>query len=167
MFFFQKTVSRLLRGPSDLACVCVCVLILCNPMDCSPPGSSVPEIFQARTLEWVAMSFPNACMQAKSLQSCPALTATLQTAAYQAPLSMGFSRQEQWSGLPCPPIMAFTHTSATQGQSCFLIHLAPCIPPAPQQSPRGEATSSGLQFWEPSFTFGGQIFSFHSLSPWS
>ena len=108
-----------------------------------------------------------ASKHAKSLQSCPALTATLQTAAYQAPLSMGFSRQEQWSGLPCPPIMAFTHTSATQGQSCFLIHLAPCIPPAPQQSPRGEATSSGLQFWEPSFTFGGQIFSFHSLSPWS
>ena len=71
---------------------------LCDPIDGSPPGSSVPEIFQARTLEWVAMSFPNACMQAKSLQSCPALTATLQTAAYQAPLSMGFCSQEYQSG---------------------------------------------------------------------
>ena len=43
---------------------------LCNPTDGSPPGSSVPRILQARTLEWVAISFPNACMHAKSLQSC-------------------------------------------------------------------------------------------------
>ena len=33
---------------------------LCNPMDCSPPGSPVPEILQARTLEWIAISFSNA-----------------------------------------------------------------------------------------------------------
>ena len=33
---------------------------LCDPMDCSPPGSSVPGILQARTLEWVAISFSNA-----------------------------------------------------------------------------------------------------------
>ena len=45
-------------------------LTLCNPIDCSPPGSSVPGILQARTLEWVAISFSNACMQAKSLQLC-------------------------------------------------------------------------------------------------
>ena len=43
-------------------CVCVCVRtqlcpILRCPMDCSPPGSSVPGIFQARTLEWVAISY--------------------------------------------------------------------------------------------------------------
>ena len=38
-----------------------------------PPGSSVPRILQARTLEWVAISFSNACMHAKSLQSCPTL----------------------------------------------------------------------------------------------
>ena len=44
-----------------------------NPMDCNPPGSSVPGIFQARTLEWVAISFSNACMHAKSLQLCPTL----------------------------------------------------------------------------------------------
>ena len=43
---------------------------LCNPIDGSPPGSSVPGILQARTLEWVAISFSNACMHAKSLQSC-------------------------------------------------------------------------------------------------
>ena len=46
---------------------------LCTPMDGSPPDSSVPGILQARTLEWVAISFSNACMHAKSLQSCPTL----------------------------------------------------------------------------------------------
>ena len=43
---------------------------LCDPIDGSPPGSSVPGILQARILEWVAISFSNACMHAKSLQSC-------------------------------------------------------------------------------------------------
>ena len=46
---------------------------LCDPMDGSPPGSPVPRILQARTLEWVAISFSNACMHAKPLQSCPTL----------------------------------------------------------------------------------------------
>ena len=46
---------------------------LCDPIDGSPPGSSVPEILQARILEWVAISSSNACMHAKSLQSCPTL----------------------------------------------------------------------------------------------
>ena len=40
---------------------------LCDPMDSSPPGSSVPGILQARILEWVAVSFSNACMYAKLL----------------------------------------------------------------------------------------------------
>ena len=35
-------------------------LTLCDPIDSSPPGSPVPGILQARTLEWVAISFPNA-----------------------------------------------------------------------------------------------------------
>ena len=46
---------------------------LCKPIDGSPPGSSVPGILQARILEWVAISFSNACMHAKLLQSCVAL----------------------------------------------------------------------------------------------
>ena len=46
---------------------------LCDPIDGSPPGSSVTGILQARILEWVAISFSNACMHAKSLQSCPTL----------------------------------------------------------------------------------------------
>ena len=48
-------------------------LTLCDPMDGSPPGSPVPGILQARTLEWVAISFSKACMHAKSLRSCPTL----------------------------------------------------------------------------------------------
>ena len=74
---------------------------LCNPIDGSPPGSSAPGILQARILEWVAISFFNACMPPKALQSCPTLC-DLWTAAHQAPLSIEFSRQEYWSGLPFP-----------------------------------------------------------------
>ena len=46
---------------------------LCDPIDSSPPGSPVPGILQARVLEWVAISFSNACTHAKSLQLCPTL----------------------------------------------------------------------------------------------
>ena len=77
---------------------------LCDPIDGSPPGSPVPGILQARTLEWVAISFSNAWkwkVKVKSL-SCVRPSATPWTAAYQAPLSMGFSRQEYWSGVPLP-----------------------------------------------------------------
>ena len=48
-------------------------LTLCDPIDGSPRGSPIPGILQARTLEWVAISFSNACMHAKPLQSCPTL----------------------------------------------------------------------------------------------
>ena len=77
---------------------------LCNPRDGSPPGSAVFGILQARTLEWVAISFSNAWkwkVKVESL-SCVWLLATPWTAAYQAPPSIGFSRQEYWSGVPFP-----------------------------------------------------------------
>ena len=77
---------------------------LCDPMDCSPPGSSIHGIFQARTLEWVAISFSNAWkwkVKGKSLSRVRLFEAPW-TAAHQAPLSMGFSRQEYWSGVPSP-----------------------------------------------------------------
>ena len=77
---------------------------LCDPIDGSPPGSPVPGILQARTLEWVAISFSNAWkwkVKMKSL-SRVRLLATPWTADYQAPPSLGFSRQEYWSGLPFP-----------------------------------------------------------------
>ena len=76
---------------------------LCNPTDGSPPGSPVPGILQARTLEWVAISFSNAWkwkVKVKSLSHVQ--LATPWTAAHQAPPSMGFSSQEYWSGGPLP-----------------------------------------------------------------
>ena len=80
------------------------VRLCCNPIDGNPPGSPVPGILQARTLEWVAISFSSAWkwkVKVKSL-SHVWLFATPWTAAYQAPPSMGFSRQEHWSGVPLP-----------------------------------------------------------------
>ena len=77
---------------------------LCDPIDSSPWGSPVPGILKARTLEWVAISFSNAWkwkVKVKSLSRVQ-LLATPWTAAYQAPGSMGFSRQEYWSGVPLP-----------------------------------------------------------------
>ena len=77
-------------------------MTLCDPTDGSPPGSPAPGILQARTLEWVAISFCNAWkwkVKVKSL-SHVWLLATPWTAALQAPPSMGFSRQEYWSGVP-------------------------------------------------------------------
>ena len=86
---------------------------LCDPIDGSPPGSTAPGILQARTLEWVAISFSNAWkwkVKVKSLSRIW-LLATPWTAAYQAPPSMGFSRQEYWSGVPLP--------SPSKEQVCF------------------------------------------------
>ena len=77
---------------------------LCDPVEGSPPGSPVPGILQARTLEWGAISFSNAWkwkVKVKLL-SRVWLLATPWTAVYQAPPSVGFSRQEYWSGLPFP-----------------------------------------------------------------
>ena len=79
-------------------------LTLCDPVDGSPPGSPIPGILQARTLEWVAMSFSTAWkwkVKVKSLNRVQ-LFATPWTAAYQAPPSMGFSREKSWSGMPLP-----------------------------------------------------------------
>ena len=90
-----------MKSESEVAQSCP---TLCNPIDGSPPGSPVPEILQARTLEWGAISFSNAWkwkVKGKSL-SRVWLFATPWTAAYQAPLSMGFSRQEYWIGVPLP-----------------------------------------------------------------
>ena len=86
---------------------------LCHPLECGPLGSSVPGILQARTPEWVAISFSNAWkwkVKVKSLSHFQ-LFATPWTAAYQAPTSMGFSRQEYWSGLPLPSPTSFNKGS--------------------------------------------------------
>ena len=79
-------------------------LTLFNPIDGSPPGSAVPGILHARTLEWVAISFSSAWMEKVKVKSLShvRLLATPWTTAYQAPPSMRFSRQEYWSGMPLP-----------------------------------------------------------------
>ena len=85
-------------------------LTLDNPIDSSPPGSPVPGILQARTLEWVAISFSNAWewkVKVKLLSRVRLFT-TPWTAAYQAPPSVGFSRQEYWSGVPLPSPMLWS-----------------------------------------------------------
>ena len=92
---------------------------LCDPIDGSPPGFPVPGILQARTLEWVAISFSNAWkwkVKVKSLSRIR-LLATPWTAAYQAPPSMGYSRQEYWSGVPFP----------SPSHPYFLNFLLPCF----------------------------------------
>ena len=77
---------------------------LCDPTDSSPLGSPVPGILQARTLEWVAISFSKSWKWKVKLKSLSRvwLFETPWTAAYQAPPPMGFSRQKYWSGLPLP-----------------------------------------------------------------
>ena len=77
---------------------------LWDPIDGSPPGSPIPGILQARTLEWVAISFSNAWEWKVKLKSLSHVrpSATPWTAAFQAPPSMGFSRQEYWSRVPLP-----------------------------------------------------------------
>ena len=107
---------------------------LCNPMDCSLWGFSVHGILQARTPEWVAISFSNAWkwkVKVKSLSRIW-LLATPWTAAYQAPPSMGFSGQQYWSGVPLPSpisINILIHkreiiipTSSSVTQSCPSLH---------------------------------------------
>ena len=94
-------------------------------MDGSPPGSTIPGILQTRTPEWVAISFSNAWkwkVKVKSL-SCVRLLATPWTTAYQAPPSMGFSKQEYWSGvpLPSPPPQAATNLLSTSINIFFLL----------------------------------------------
>ena len=108
-------------------------LTLCDPVDGSPPGSPVPGILQARTLEWVAISFSNAWkwkVKVKSLSHVHLLV-TPWTAAYQAPPSMGFSRQEYWSGMALPSLKNartmsksyWEHKTGTQDRSRWLVSL--------------------------------------------
>ena len=132
-------------------------LTLCDPIDGSPLGSSVPGILQARTLEWVAISFSNAWkwkVKVKSLsRAWP--SATPWTAAYQAPPSMGFARQEYWSGLPLPS----PHTQLESKYRALQVSLILCW--------KSKGTSTRLMFLFPRM-IGWQFKSFnkwHSSTP--
>ena len=108
LIFLALAVWRFLGPPSAAAAAksLQSCPTLYDPVDGSPPGSAVPRILQARTLEWVAISFSNTWkwkVKVKSL-SRVWLFATPWTAAYQAPPSMESSRQEYWSGVPLPSL---------------------------------------------------------------
>ena len=136
---------------------------LCDPIDHSPPGSPVPGILQTRTLEWVAISFSNAWkwkVKVKSL-SRVRLLVTPWTAAYQAPPSMGFPRQEHWSGCPCLlPADAWSMVITDKGQPVqaqalesgrptWVSQLCHILPSSPQ--PSKQTTSASVFFsvkWE-------------------
>ena len=117
---------------------------LCDPRDSSPPGSPVPGILRARTLEWVVISFSNECkwkVKVKLLSRVQ-LLATPWTAAHQAPPSMGFSKQEYWSGEPLP---SSTDASNTKGTSSAKPSLTPnTSPPTPEQSNSPTALCASL-----------------------
>ena len=103
----------------------------CDPIDGSPPGSPVPGILQGRILERVAISFFNAWkwkVKGKSL-SRVRLLATPWTVAYQAPPSMGFSRQEYWSGLPLPSpaVPARNQKSRMRAVGRNPLHVSPMV----------------------------------------
>ena len=110
-------------------------LTLCDPMDSSPPSSSVYGILQARILEWVAISFSNACLHVKLLQSCPTLCNPMDSSPPRL-LSMGFSRQEYWSGLPFPSppsvcvcvcVCVYIYTHTHTGVVCHFLLPQVCV----------------------------------------
>ena len=100
----QRTLSSESHAAAAAAKLFQSCPTLCDPIDGSPPGFPVPGILQARTLEWVAISFSNAgkWKVKVKLLSRVQLLATPWTAACQVPPSTGFSRQEYWSGVPLP-----------------------------------------------------------------
>ena len=109
----EKSIPHLKSPPASTAAAAAKSLqscpTLCDPIDGSPPGSPIPGILQARTPEWVAISFSNAWkwkVKGKSL-SRVRLFATPWTTAHQAPPSMGFSRQGYRSGVPLLPLVGY------------------------------------------------------------
>ena len=144
----KKVIKKLKKGTAAAAAKSLqSWLTLCDPRDGSPPGSPVPGILQVRTLEWVAMSFSNAWRwKVKVSLSRVQLLATPWTAAYQALPSMGFSRQEYWSGLLLPsPI-----------RICILLLLPyQILPPFPFSLSTILHHSVGL--WKEGFSISAQL----------
>ena len=136
---------------------------LCDPIDGSPSGSPVPGILQTRTLEWVAISSSNACMLSRF--SHVWLCATPWTAAHQTPLSMEFSRQEYWSGLPFPSLFLMwtivfsslcwsCHNIASVfmfcffgGEACEILAPRPGIEPATPALSAHKLSFSTVAYW--------------------
>ena len=124
---------------------------LCDPIDGSPPGSPVPGILQARTLEWVAVSFSNEWkwnLKVKSL-SRVRLWATPWTAAYQALPSIGFSRQKYWSGVPLPSPTTVSCQALFLQSSHTARALMPCFRFCPPVCLRVQLFLHIIREWKP------------------
>ena len=123
-----------LKSPAAAAKLLQLCPTLCDPIDGSPSGSTVPGILQARTLEWVAISFSNAgkWRVKVKLLSRVRLLATPRTVAHQAPPSMGFSKLEYWSGVPLPslkvPYYCFYLVVKSMNVMNDSLHLMDCSP---------------------------------------
>ena len=111
----MQNIIRFTSPSKPLVCYAVCLAAqpcpaFCDPMDCSPPGYSVHGILQARILE------SEKKVKVKSLRRVRFI-ATPWIVAHQAPPSMGFSRQEYWSGLPCPSLGDLPNPGMETGSS--------------------------------------------------
>ena len=141
----QGTVLGISHAAAAAAKLLQSCLTLCYPIDSSPPGSPIPGILQARILEWVAISFSNAWKRKVKVKllSHVRLLATPWTTAYQAPLSMGFSRQEYWSGVPLPsPFSCSVVSNSLQPHG-----LQHARPPCPSPTPRFYSDSCPFSQW--------------------
>ena len=146
---------------------------LCDPIGGSPAGSAVPGTLQARTLEWVAISFSNAWrwkVKVKSL-SRVWLFATPWTAAYQAPPSMGFSRQEDWSRLPLPSPMGATSLYRKEGSLFFFFSepfILGAIKSIAERESQGTVRAGGLEIADQVLEVGSPAnLGCWGHSPWS
>ena len=111
---------------------------LSDPMDCSPSGSSIPGIFQARVLEWAAIAFSDKYIYISYIYMT---LATQWTIACQAPPSMGFSRQEYWSGLPFPSLVDLPDPGI---ESVLQVDSLPSEPPGKLTSTEGRSDPQNL-----------------------
>ena len=151
---------------------------LWDPIDGSPPGSPVPVILQARTLEWVAISFSNPWkwkVKGKLLSSVQLLVAPW-TAVYQDPPPMGFSRQEYWSGVPLPtpryqfsrpkviPIStpALPHQGSANACAKYTVSITTTHQPLAARSSQGQQEMMGLAAFHSNFIYGTDIWISHN-----
>ena len=141
-------IQQLPTGAAAAAKLLQSRLTLCDPINGSPPGFLVHGIFQARTPEWVAISFSNAWKWKVKVKSFSHVqpSETPWTAAFQDPPSMGFSRQEYWSGVPLPSSNFPLAIYFTHGDVYASMLLSQFIPrsPFPTESTSPFSTSASL-----------------------
>ena len=105
------------------------VWLCAEPIDGSPPGSPIPGIPQARTLDWVAISFSNVWKWKVKVNLFSRIRplVTWWTAAYQAPPSMGFSRREYWNGVPLSSDLQISKTWTGNHCNCVFRRNRTCF----------------------------------------